>query len=75
MSSEYEDNEVYKVTDDLPETIIEKGDQLYLNNEYKDRLELFTERGDFKVTLDLNGKIMVDASKKSCGKKLETDEV
>ncbi|ETS33339.1 hypothetical protein PTE_00498 [Photorhabdus khanii NC19] len=52
----YQGQSVYKANNNIGK-VIKKGDQLYLDSQHKNHLEIFDNKGKFKVILNLDGTV------------------
>jgi filamentous hemagglutinin len=65
----YQGQSVYKASNNIG-TTIKKGDQFYLDGQYKNHLEVFDSKGNFKAVLNLDGSINKIKTEAAKGRKL-----
>ncbi|WP_262504735.1 hypothetical protein [Serratia liquefaciens] len=67
----YQGQTVYKASGNISDEI-RKGDQFYLDNKHKNHLEVFDNKGNFRVVLNMDGSVNPDKTKAAAaeGRKL-----
>ncbi|MBS9440041.1 hemolysin BL-binding protein [Photorhabdus noenieputensis] len=58
----YQGQTVYKASKNINDNI-RKGDQFYLDNKHKNHLEVFDNKGNFRVVLNMDGSINLDKTR------------
>ena len=69
-SKKYDGQSVYQASGKVGD-YIKKGDQIYLDGSHKDHLEIFDKNGNFKVVVNLDGKINQKKTEAAKGRKLK----
>ncbi|MEJ1095807.1 MULTISPECIES: RHS repeat-associated core domain-containing protein [unclassified Pseudoxanthomonas] len=54
-SRQYQGQSIYKVTEKIENSILKKGDQLYMDAKHKDHIEVFDSTGKAKAVLNMDG--------------------
>lgn len=67
----FQGQSVYKMTEDMPQYSLKKGDQLYLDAMHKDHLEVFRPNGKAKTVLNLDGTENFTKAFAASGRRLE----
>jgi filamentous hemagglutinin len=71
MKRVYQGQRMYKVTENIPGTPLQKGDIFYLDAQHKDHLEVFTERGKSRTVLNLDGTVNMSKAGSAMNRTIE----
>ena len=56
-SRQFQGQSIYLVTEKVENSVLKKGDQLYLDGKHKDHIEVFDSKGNARAVLNLDGTV------------------
>jgi hypothetical protein len=71
MKQVYQRQRMYKVTENIPETPLKKGDIFYLDAQHKNHLEVFSDKLVLRAVLNLDGAVNIDKTLKATSRRLK----